>query len=143
MNSVSLSHIIKLYLLMQCHLKFSQPVKPVSDRSHQVNTEKYKWSPEGSDYVEWELKEISHILMAKCLFHKVNYTLALEWLTALGKYRTVHDRNGERTLKTSVRINAEKIIQGKKQRNSLAQISDADILKRIEANADFKMAKSF
>lgn len=60
---------------------------------------KYKWSPEGSHYLEWELKEISHILMAKCLFHKVNYTVALEWLTALGKYRTIHDRKREKTLR--------------------------------------------
>lgn len=89
------------------------------------------------------MKEISHILMAKCLFHKVNYRLALEWLTALGKYRTEHDRKGEITLRTSIRINAGKVIQSEKQQNTLAQISYANILKRIEANADFKMAKSF
>lgn len=130
-------------MLMYCHLKFSQPVKPVSDRSHQINTEKYKWSPEGSDYVEWELKEISHILMAKCLFHKANYTPVLEWLTALGKYRTVHDRKGEITLRTSTRISAGKIIQSKKQRNRLAQISYADTLRRILINADFNMTESF
>lgn len=99
---------------MLCHLKFSQPVKPGSHRSYQVNTEKYKWSPEGSDCVEWELKDISHILMAKCLFHKVNYTPALEWLTALGKYRTVHDGKEEITLRTSIRIKAGEMIQNKK-----------------------------
>lgn len=96
-------------------MKFSQPVKPVSDRSHLVNTEKYKWSPEGSDCVEWELKEISHILMAKCLFHRVNYTPALEWLTALGKYRTVHNRKGEIALRTTIRIDAGKTNQTKKK----------------------------
>jgi len=39
MNLVSLSHIIELCILMYHHFKFSQLVKPVSDRSHQVNTE--------------------------------------------------------------------------------------------------------